>query len=75
MKQVPLYTKWRPLLPIELQDITCPKSSEDVFNKCKSSLKQKRQLKEALIYDDVEDGDHRALTNELDLGQRKLPER
>ena len=62
MKQVHLYTKWRPLLPIELQDIICPKRSEDVVNKFKSSLKQKRQLKEALIYDGVKDGDHRTLT-------------
>ena len=52
MKQVHLYTKWRPLLPIELQDITCPKPPEDVFHKCKTSLKKKRQLKEALIFDD-----------------------
>jgi len=72
MKQVHLYTKWRPLLPVELQDVTCPKPSEDVVNKCKSSLKQKRQLKEALIYDGIEEGDDRTLTKRTRSGTKKV---
>ena len=68
MKQVHLYSKWRPLLLIELQDITCPKLSEDVVMKCKTSLKQKRELKEALMCDGVEDDDIRTLTKRTRSG-------
>ena len=72
MKQVHMYTKWRPLLPIELQDITCPKPSDDVVNKCKSSLKKKRQMKQSLLYDGVEDGDLVALSKQTQSGTKKI---
>ena len=50
-KQVHLYSKWRPLIPIEYQDITCPKPSDEVILRMKKDLKAKRELKEALLYD------------------------
>ena len=36
IKEVELYTKWRPLLPKECQDDTCPKPSEEVMTKIKN---------------------------------------
>ncbi len=72
MKHVRLYIKWRPLFLIELQDIACLKSPEDVVNKCKSRLKKKRELKETMLYDSVEDGDNATLaTNKHSQEQRK----
>ena len=50
-KQVHLYSKWRPLIPIEYQNISCPKPSNDVIQRMKKDLKAKRELKEALLYD------------------------
>ena len=41
-KQIHLYCKWRPLLPIEAQDITCPKPTEDVIQRCKNIVKEKK---------------------------------
>ena len=32
-KQVHLYSKWRLLIPIEYQDISCPKPSDDVIQR------------------------------------------
>ena len=72
MKQVHLYTKRRPLPLIELQDITCPKHPEDVVHKCKSSLKKKRQLKEALIYDGEDVGDNATSSKRTRLGSKKI---
>ena len=72
LKQVHMYTKWRPLLPIELQDITCPKPTDDVVKECKSNLKKKRELKQALIYDGIEDGDHAALSKRTQSGSKKI---
>ena len=50
-KQVHLYSKWRPLIPIEYQDISCPKPSDNVIERMKKDLKAKQELKEALLYD------------------------
>ena len=33
MKKADLYTKWRPLLPKEYRDITCPHPGDDVLKK------------------------------------------
>ena len=72
MKQVHLFTKWRPLLPVGLQDITCPQLFEDVVMKGKSSLKQKRKLKGALMFDGFEDGDNRTRTKRTRSGANKV---
>ena len=72
LKQVHMYTKWRPLLPIELQDITCPKPTDDVVKECKSNLKKKRELKQALIYDGIEDGDYATLSKRTQSGSKKI---
>ena len=43
MKQVDLYKKWRPLLPAEFQDITCPKPAEKTINQIKDVQKDKNK--------------------------------
>ena len=35
IKQVELYTKWRPLLPFYVHDDTCPRPSNDIMKKVK----------------------------------------
>ena len=60
------------MLPVELQDITCPKPPEDVIIKCTSSLKKKRQLKEALIYDGEDIGDHATSSKRTQSGSKKV---
>ena len=72
LKQVHMYTKWRPLLPVEMQDITCPKPTDDVVKECKSNLKKKREMKQALIYDGIEDGDHATLAKRTKSGSKKI---
>ena len=47
-KQIYLFTQWRPLLPVDCQDITCPRPSDDVVQQNKNMVKEKRQSKEAL---------------------------
>ena len=41
IKQVELFQKWRPLLPKEKRDITCPKPSEDVMTKVRNDKRAK----------------------------------
>ena len=41
MKKADLYWKWRPLLPKEYQDITCPHPGDEVLNK----IRDERRLK------------------------------
>ena len=48
IKQVELYTKWRPLLPKEVQDMTCPRPSEEVLNLIKAERKMKYQKCQSL---------------------------
>jgi len=43
IKQVELYSKWRPLLPEEFRDTMCPKPSEEVINLIKERNKEKRR--------------------------------
>ena len=38
IKKVELYKKYRPLIPTEYQDITCPYPSEDVLKKIKGDI-------------------------------------
>ena len=45
IKQVELYTKYRPLLPPEYQDIMCPKPSNEVMAKVKDEKNSKRTMK------------------------------
>ena len=46
IKQVELYTKWRPLVPDEYKDSICPKPHESVFEMVKKDKAEKRTAKE-----------------------------
>lgn len=50
MKQVQFYSKWRNLLPLHQQDVTCPKPSREIIKQYKRDTKQKNQLKQAMMY-------------------------
>ena len=43
IKQVELYSKWRPLLPEEFRDIMCPRPSDEVINLIKERNREKRR--------------------------------
>ena len=49
LKQVDLFKKWRPLIPPEFQDVTCPKPPEDVMQEVcqerRKKAKDRRQKK------------------------------
>ena len=45
-KEVELFTKWRPHLPIWAQDITCPRPSDEVMARVKAEIVEKRQARE-----------------------------
>ena len=46
-KEVELFTKWRPLVPMEFQDITCPRPSDEIMAMVKNEIYEKRKGKEA----------------------------
>ena len=41
-------------MPVEFQDITCPKPNEDVISRIMKDTKTKKDLKEALLYEHVD---------------------
>ena len=41
-------------MPVEFQDLTCPKPSDDVVSRIKKDTKAKKELKEALLYEQVD---------------------
>ena len=41
IKQVELYSKWRPLIPEKYRDITCPKPSDEIIESIKSEKREK----------------------------------
>ena len=41
IKQVELYQKWRPLLPKEKRDLTCPKPTAEVMTKVRDDKRAK----------------------------------
>ena len=45
IKQVELYSKWRPLLPEQYQDEMCPKPSDNVLENVKKDRAKKRKEK------------------------------
>ena len=45
IKQVELYKKWRPLLPEEFRDSTCPRPSDEVINSIKERNREKSKLR------------------------------
>ena len=45
IKQVELYQKWRPLLPVKAREITCPKPSDEIMKKVKSDRAAKKRSK------------------------------
>lgn len=71
IKQVHLYTKWRKLVPIEFQDITCPKPNENVISRIKKDTKAKKDLREALLYEHVDF--HDDTNNESTKGRKRTP--
>ena len=71
MKQEHLYTKRRLFLPVELQYVTGPKTPSDIVSKSKSTFEKKQQLKEALTYEGVEDGDHVTGLKQIHSGTKK----
>ena len=42
-KEVELFAKWRPLLPIQYQDITCPRPLDEVMARVKAEIDEKRK--------------------------------
>ena len=48
IKQVEMYTKWRPLLKPCNQEITCPRPSEDVIQKVKNEQNAKARNKRGM---------------------------
>ena len=47
IKQVELYKKWRPLIPLEFREITCPKPSDEVIEAHKRRTREKAQASRA----------------------------
>lgn len=45
-KQVEMYTKWRPLLPEDKKDITCPRPSDQVFAAVKAEIVESRERRQ-----------------------------
>ena len=45
IKQVELYFKWGPLLPLWVQEITCPRPSDSILDRVKESTKAKNRVK------------------------------
>ena len=45
IKQVDIWTKWRPLIPEKHRDITCPKPSEEILTAEKKRKKEKYNSK------------------------------
>ena len=45
IKQVNLYEKWVPLVPLELRDEICPKPSDKIINSVKEETKTKRNIR------------------------------
>ena len=48
IKQVELYSKWRPLIPERYQDETCPKPSDEVIASIKAENREKHKKRAAL---------------------------
>ena len=71
-KQIYLFTQWRPLLPVDCQDITCPRPSDDVVQQNKNMVKEKRQSKEALQTNKQERGINQHTTQESTIQPGKL---
>ena len=46
IKQVEMFTKWRPLLPPYARDLTCPRPSDRVLQNIKDERNTKRRKKE-----------------------------
>eukprot|EP00957_Ditylum_brightwellii_P122563 9346462-Ditylum_brightwellii.AAC.1 len=53
-KKVELYTKWRPLLPLQFRDITCPHPGNAVLNKIKNKRNKKATRKHQKAKSEVE---------------------
>ena len=49
-KQIHLYCKWRPLLPVDAKNIICPKPSEDMFKDVRILLKNRKENSRRLYY-------------------------
>ena len=47
-KQVEMYTKWRPLLPEDKKDITCPRPSNKVFAAVKAEIVESRERRQKI---------------------------
>ena len=46
-REVELFTKFRPLVPIEFRDIICPEPSKEVMEQVKADIAEKRATREA----------------------------
>ena len=45
IKQVDLYEKWGPLVPLEFRDEICPKPSDKIINSVKEESKTKKNIR------------------------------
>ena len=56
IKAADLYNKWRPLLPPECRDITCPHPGDEVLQKVANERKSKAAARAAKATNETEKG-------------------
>ena len=66
-KQCEMYFKWRPMIPEEYRDALCPQPSEEAMERHRKFKEEKRQMRNNMERDRLQDIEAGHVTDNLDL--------